>query len=65
MISIIEAYKEGCRVQPEEWFNRRESVDHRALKRGESHTEIVVFRLDKPEPGGVTITVDGQTVYQD
>ena len=61
----IEAYKEGCRVQPEAWFNRHESVNQRALKRGESHTEIVVFKLDKPEPGGVTITVDGQTVYQD
>lgn len=61
----VEAYKEGCRVLPGAWFNRHETADRRALKRGESHTEMVVFQLDKPEPGGVTITVDGQTVYQD
>lgn len=61
----IEAYEEACRVQPDVWFNRHESVDRRTLTQGESHTEIVVFQLDKPEPGGVTITVDGQTVYQD
>lgn len=61
----VKADKEDCRVWPFGWFNRHETADNRELKRGESHTEMVVFKLDKPEPGGVTITVDGQTVYQD
>ena len=61
----VKADKEACCVWPFGWFNRHETADNRELKRGESHTEMVVFKLDKPEPGGVTITVDGQTVYQD
>lgn len=61
----VKAYKEGCHVWPYGWFNGREPSDRRDLKRGESHTGRVIFKLDKPEPGGVTITVDGQTVYQD
>ena len=61
----VKAERHNSNVWPFGWFNRQEPADNYELKRGESHTEMVVFKLDKPEPGGVTITVDGQTDYQD
>ena len=61
----VKAERHNSNVWPFGWFNRHEPADNYELKRGESHTEMVVFKLDKPEPGGVTITVDGQTIYKD
>lgn len=61
----VNAERHNDNVWPFGWFNRHESADNYELKRGESHTEMVVFKFDKPELGGVTITVDGQTIYQD
>ena len=61
----VSAERNNSQVWPFGWFNRHEPADNSELKRGESHTEMVVFKLDNPERGGVKITVDGQTVYQD
>ena len=47
------------------WFNKNEEVENKELKRGESSTEMVVFKLENKKRGGVKITVDGQLIYQD
>ena len=61
----VEAWQGTSKLWSEDWFNCWQNSTPRQIKKGETETEWVAFKLDKPEPGGVTITVDGQTVYQD